>query len=114
MKLFNSKSLNEMGRDELIDIILDTGTQKYLKGDINEASIEELKKIASITHVGEKGMKGMAKFFFYFGLILFIMFIISLIRAHWTQAIIELIIVVLVFATSSFSHVRKGIKSIKK
>lgn len=114
MKLFNSKSLDEMSRDELIDIIQNTGTQKYLESDINNAPIEELKKIASITHAGEKRMKGMAKFFFYFGLILFFMFIISLIRAHWTQAIVELIIAILAFAVSSFSHIRKGIKSIKR
>ena len=114
MKLFNSKPLNEINRNELIDIILDTGTQKYLKGDVNDVSIEELKKVASITHAGEKGMKGAAKFFFYLGLILFVMFIISLIRAHWTQAVIELVIGILAFATSSFLHIKRGIKSIKK
>ena len=114
MKLFNSKSLNEMSRDELVDIILNTGTQKYLENDIDNASIEDLKKVASITHVDEKGMKGVAKFFFYLGLILFAMFIISLIRAHWTQAIIELVITIFAFAASSFFHVGKGIKSIKK
>jgi len=114
MKYFNSKSLNEMGRNELIEIITNTGTQKYLKNDINTTSIEELKKVASITHVGENGMKGIAKFFFYLGLVLFAMFIISIIRAHWTQAVAELIIAVLAFAASSFSHVRKGLKSVKE
>ncbi len=74
MKMFNSKSFNEMSRGELIDIILNTGTQKYLKEDITDASIEELRKVASITHAGENGMKGVAKFFFYLGLILFTMF----------------------------------------
>ena len=113
MNLFTSKLLNEMNRDEIIDIILNTGTQKYLKGDINDASIEELIKVASITYTGEKE-KGMVNFFFYLGLILFAMFIISIIRAHWTQAIIELVIAVLAFAASSFLHIRKGIKSIKK
>jgi len=114
MKMFNSKSLNEMSREELVDIIINTGTQKYLKGSIDEASIEELKKVVSITHAGEKGMKGLAKFFFYLGLILFVMFVISIIRAHWTQATIELVIAIFAFASSSFSHIRKGIKSVKK
>lgn len=113
MKLFNSKSLEEMNRDELIDIILSTGTEKYLKDNINNALIEDLRKVASITHVDEKGMTGGAKFFFFLGLILSAMFIISLIRAHWTQSIIELIIAVFSFGTSSFLHTRKGIKSIK-
>lgn len=112
--MFNSKSLNEMSREKLVDIIINTGTQKYLKDNIDEASIEELRKVASITHADEKGMKGLAKFFFYLGLILFVMFIISIIRAHWTQAIIELVIAILAFATSSFSHIRKGIKSVKE
>jgi len=113
MKLFNSKSLAEMNRDELIDIILSTGTEKHLKDNINNASVEDLRKIASITYVGEKGMTGKAKFFFFLGLILFAMFLISLIRTHWTQSIVELIIAVFSFSISSFLHIRKGIKSTK-
>lgn len=114
MKLFNSKPLIEMSRDEIIDIILNTGTQKHLKEDINNASLEELIKVASITHAGDKGMQGMAKVFFYLGLILFALFIVSIFRAHWMQAVIELIIAVLSFAASSLLHIRRGIKSTKK
>lgn len=114
MKLSNYKSLNEMDRNELIDTILKTGTEKYLKCDINSATIEDLRKVASITHVGEKGMTGLAKFFFFFGTILFIMFVISLIRTHWVQSVVELIIAIFAFAASSFLHIRKGKKLIKE
>ena len=104
--------LSDHNRNELIDIILKSRTEKYLDGDINSASIEDLRKVASITHVGEKGMTGLAKFFFFFGIILFGTFIVSLFRTHWMQSIVELAIAIFAFGTSSFLHVRKGKKLI--
>lgn len=115
MKLFNSKPLNKMSRDELVDLILSTGIEKYLKSDIKDASTEELKKVASIARTDEfKKMGGVAKFFFYLGLISSFMFVVSLIRTHFVQSIFELIVAILSFIVSTFLQIKKGIKSVKE
>lgn len=107
------KFLEKMSREELIEVIGKTGTEKYLDCNIQDASIEDLRKVASIVTTDKRGMTGLAKLFFVIGLVLLFMFVISIIRAHWVQSIVELIIAIISLSLSSILHIGKGIKSLK-